>query len=104
MTMYKQISNVMERFDFAQVEKVMKFLDWKWASVAYQVPTVDQLKSCAYELLSSAVDGYEKQENKSIGFYASTGGFVAEVVTFAQATPRLKLSFYVESIECLKRN
>ena len=95
-----QVSDIMVRFDFEQVHKVMTFLDWKWVLLgptACAIPTIEDLKACAFDLLSTAVEGYEEQENKDIGYYVSTGGFVAEVVTCAGASPRMQLSFYVES-------
>ena len=89
-----KIPEIMDSFDFEQVHKVMTFLNWKWGGLS--VPTVEQLKSCAMELLDLAAYGYENSSHKSHGYSVATGGFVAEVETFSKADPKLTLTFYVD--------
>lgn len=97
--LYAQASDIMTRFDFDRVHTVMEALNWTWAFSPTGVPSTDELKSSAYELLCMAVDGYANQTNKDVGYYVSTGGFTAEVVTYSQSKPNLQLSFCVESRE-----
>lgn len=63
------IKEIMGSFDFEKVHEVMKFLNWKWASLSNEgIPTVDQLRDEARKLLKEAWD------KKST---ISTGGFTA---------------------------
>jgi hypothetical protein len=92
--LFNSVPDVMERFDFEQVHKVMIFLNWTWSGIG--VPSVEQLRSEAMHLLDTAILEYEKSSNKDIGMEVATGGFIAQVVTYAKAEPRLALTFYVD--------
>ena len=46
----KQITKLMERFDFEKVHNHMVATDWKWSSCE-GVPTMDQIKETALQLL-----------------------------------------------------
>ena len=99
MSLRDSISTIMERFDFEQVHHVMKFLNWRWAGVG--IPEVFQLEAQAIQLLEWAVKEYEEQGYPLSGMNVSTGGFVAEVVTFAKVQPRLQLTFYVDQVSTI---
>ena len=96
-TLQEHIPDVLELFDFTKTEKVMKFLEWRWAN-NYRTPTIDELKVYATKLLNQVVAGYEQLENKEFGYFISGGGFVAEVITFKSGPPRLVLTFYVDRV------
>ena len=95
-SLYAAIPIVMNRFDFAKVEKVMTFLNWRWA-LQGRVPTLDELEAEAYRQLSLCVAEYEKRGCPKSGMNVSSGGFQAQVMTFESGQPRLELSFYVDS-------
>jgi len=92
-TLSSQINGIMDRFDFEKVLKVMHFLNWRWNGKDL---TVGDLKSNALYLFDCVITGYEESEHKEYGFSCATGGFVAEVITFSNADPRLQLTFYVD--------
>jgi hypothetical protein len=100
-----QISQIMDRFNFKRVHQTMVALNWTWASARCPntdrstVPSIEQIKSAAYELLHCAATGYEGCSDQKSGFSVSTGGFTARVVVFSEAPPRLQLSFYVEEAD-----
>lgn len=49
----KEIDQIIERFDFVTVRKVMRFLNWQLAHEGSMViPTTDMLKATARELLN----------------------------------------------------
>jgi hypothetical protein len=94
MMIRRQIPEIMEDFDFEKVLRVMHFLGWKWRG---RDVTLQELRNCAQDLMYDAVDEYELEpELAATGSCVATGGFVAEVVTFAQAAPRMQLTFYVD--------
>jgi hypothetical protein len=96
MTLHNNLPIVMDRFDFDKVHKVMTFLNWTWAG-AGAVPTIDQLKSCAYELLHQAVQSYDECGSPSTGASVATGGFQATVDVYDSGATQLTLLFYVDS-------
>lgn len=87
-----QIQGILNSYDFYKVEKVMKALNWKWASHV-SVPTVPQMKRMAEDLLKQA----SKNSNKE-GYIVSSGGFQATAISEADYHS-LKLDFIVESFE-----
>jgi len=95
MNLYSKIDEVMDRFDFDKVHKVMTFLDWTWAWEG-TVPSVETLKAEAYRQLSTAIDVYVQQGEPKTGMTVASGGFQASVVTFVTGKPKLELLFYVD--------
>lgn len=93
MNLHAQIPDIMERFDFEKVLRVMSFLNWRWRGAA---PTMGDLRSTAMQLLDCAVLGYDGGPHS---YSCATGGFVAQVETFKNAEPRLSLIFYVDHAE-----
>lgn len=76
---------VLKEFNFTKVQRCMALVDWRWNTDLgeYSVPTVEQLKDCAADLLQEAV-----RRNTSVG----TGGFTASMDQFGEVT----LSFVLE--------
>ncbi len=99
MSLYDQIPEVMERFDFQKVHRVMEFLDWRWTSYG-AVPPLSALESTAYQLLNDAVREYLADPHPS-GMSVSTGGFTAEVITYRSGAEKIQLTFYVDSIAAM---
>ena len=97
MSLHDQISGVMDRFNFDKVHKVMTFLNWTWAS-SDGVPSIEELKSCAYYCLSQTVMEFEKHGCLPNGMNVSTGGFEATINVFQSGTTQLQLLFYVDCI------
>lgn len=91
--LHNQIHEVMGKFDFEKVLKVMHFLDWK---IRGEVVTLQDLKNTAHQCLWYAADGYEREGRGPYQYSVSTGGFIAEVQTFKNAEARLSLTFYVD--------
>ena len=98
-SLYAAIPILMNRFDFAQVHKVMTFLNWRWAltEAGHAVPSQSELEAEAYRQLTMCVAEYEKRGCPKSGMNVSSGGFQAQVMTFESGQPRLELSFYVDS-------
>lgn len=92
--LYRDINDIMTRFDFAQVAKVMEFMNWTWAGSS-NTPTVEEIQSTALMLLDGCVTNFVKEGYPSCGAYYATGGLAATVTTFGDV-PELKLVFKVE--------
>lgn len=92
-----QAQNIMDRFDFERVHKAMVALNWSWRGEG--VPSIDQLKATALQLMDYADLGYDCLIHKEFGYSTATGGFEARVETFTNAPPRLSLAFIVEHRE-----
>ena len=88
----KVLDSIMENFDFAKVRKVMKTLNWKWASAKGDedgVPTEQEIGDFAAKLLWDLV---RDPKNNVI----CTGGFYAEKDFSDPNDPWIELSFRVE--------
>ena len=69
-----QRAYLLEKFDFAQVLKVMDALDWKWATATGSArPTIEELKSTVDDLLDHTRVGMEGTERQY--YVCATGGF-----------------------------
>ena len=72
--LYDMLEDIMDNFDFRKVARVMKFLNWKWASLNGEehVPTETEIRTEARRLIISLIDkvGTDK-EIRSV----ETGGF-----------------------------
>jgi len=105
MSLNSQIDSIMDTFDFAKCQKVMEFLDWKWAldpvatvrasiysndtEVFYAVPTESQIRKSARQLMNHAVNEYKK--DKGSATFISSGGLAVSIIR-----DRLMLSFEIE--------
>jgi hypothetical protein len=73
----KMIDEIMEEFNFAKVQSVMDYLDWKWVG---KYVTVDMLREKAGRLLRDTAKlrlGEYKDEHWERGIINGTGGFSA---------------------------
>ena len=73
----KMIDDIMDEFNFAKVQNVMDYLDWKWVG---EYVTIEMLREEAERLLRGAADarlGRFKDEHWELGIQNSTGGFQA---------------------------
>jgi len=68
-----KIDNIINNFDFEKVNRVMQFLDWKWALTDYRIPTIKELKNHAYNILKEATSKALKNGEWSV----ACGGFKA---------------------------
>ena len=101
MSLYSKIPEVMDRFNFDKVLKVMTFLNWTWCApwpAGTAVPTIEELKSTAYSCLSQAVLEFEKTGSPPTGMNVSTGGFEATINVFRSGATELQLLFYVDCV------
>lgn len=78
------------KFNFYKVREVMRFLDWRWYTDPYDVPSVAQMKKSVYNLYRSA-----KNTSESHGKPITTdsGGFS---VTVDQKNNTAILRFCIE--------
>ena len=67
---FKAINRVVDMVEWGEVHKVMKYLDWKWAS-SDGVPEIYELKESALRLAEACVAGTIKHKN---GWFSATGG------------------------------
>jgi hypothetical protein len=83
------IETVIEKFPFEKVHQYMVATDWKWlipTRLTMGVPTIEELKDTARELLQEA------QNSKRPYSSCSTGGLVADKFTW-DGIIELRLSF-----------
>ena len=68
----KSINYIMDEFDFDRVHKAMMALNWQWYFIdgIYAIPTIEDLRYKAEQLLLDAISTLEKN------YYVATGGFV----------------------------
>ncbi len=81
-----QIADIMERFDFEKVARVMELMEWTWGDTYPHSPTVEQLEAHALDLF----DGV-REPNDGV----SSGGLRAS----ADAWNQLALDFVVVSAD-----
>lgn len=79
------IREIMEWFDFEKVEKTMKFFNWTWGETS--VPSVDELKQGATEILTECYNECRKEmrnddSKESYEWNVATGGFYAKVMIY----------------------
>ena len=85
-----KVDDIMNRFDFSKVHRVMEMLGWKWA-YSKGVPTIDEIRAEAKRLLVDAVT-----ERTNI----ATGGFRAVYEdAMDDNDPYIGLEFILEECE-----
>jgi len=80
LTVEDMIDEIMGEFNFGKVQDAMFHLNWKWAGTMKGVPTIDELREGAQELLESAAKsrlGNYIDEYHELGIVCQTGGFKA---------------------------
>lgn len=71
---FKAINNVVNMVEWDEVHKVMKYLNWKWAS-SDGVPEIYELKESALRLAEEVVAATIKAKS---GRFSATGGVECE--------------------------
>jgi hypothetical protein len=71
----KQIEDIMDKFNFGQVHRVMESLDWTWCGTGC-MPEEYDLRKGARQLLKQAAKMIDERCDTS-GGSTSTGGFLA---------------------------
>lgn len=94
-----KVEDVLDEFDFHKVQKVMEFLEWKWAK-SDGVPTVGELRKRARNLLR---DSASKALFRNEFCSTETGGLRAECWPAEEGDDiALRLSFILESFDTLE--
>jgi hypothetical protein len=93
------IKDIMDEFDFDQVERAMEALNWKWRG---ETPTIYDLRETAESLLRGAAKsrlGDFKDTHHEIAIINGTGGFEARAYCNKDKTKitGLDLAFIVSS-------
>ena len=92
------IDYILENFEFGRVNEAMTFLNWHWYGIG--IPSIDQLRDRARELLNDVVDAVNKKAdndpNQVANYYIATGGFYVDGSKYPDS-PKLylRLSFQV---------
>jgi hypothetical protein len=86
----ERFEDVMNRFDFVKVNKVMKLLNWTWGGTR-EVPSTVEMEMMCYSLLADLLD-HLKYTDTDYPFTCSSGGF--EVIVNEIGEPSLR--FIVE--------
>jgi hypothetical protein len=68
-------SRLMDRVQWEKIESVMKHLNWTWVFTNYEVPTIDQMKSCVDRLFDTVWEKMHSEGNTDEWYSSSTGGF-----------------------------
>ena len=95
----KQIEDIMDEFNFGEVQRVMESLDWTWSGTGC-VPEEYDLRKGARQLLKQAAEMIDDRCNVSGGSTA-TGGFLATSKAGCDNGDkwlRLDLHFCVDSV------
>ena len=95
----KQIEDIMDEFNFAEVQKVMESLEWTWSGTGC-IPEEYDLRKGARKLLKEAAKMIDDRLDLS-GGSTSTGGFLAiskAGCTCGDRWLRLDLHFCVDSV------
>ena len=97
------IESILNEFDFEKVHTILTKLDWGWVSdegegdlgVSFSVPSVEQLKYRAKQLLNDVLVKGRANKESDI-YYISSGGFKATYNRYLDVD-NLELEFIVES-------
>jgi hypothetical protein len=95
----EMIDNIIEHFEWKQVQEVMDYLDWQWRG---EYVTVAMLKETAEQLLRGAINSRLdkfRSESDEVGIINATGGLEAKAWCDEDKTHivRLELKFVLGS-------
>lgn len=98
-TLHAAIPEIMDRFKFDHVQRTMELLNWTWGWTwgNSKTPSIDELKSTAYHVLSGCVNMFIEKGRPKTGMLWATGGFQAMVHVYEGGREELQLVFYVDS-------
>jgi len=93
------IKDIMDEFDFYQVERAMDALNWKWLG---QTPSIEDLREEAERLLRGAAEsrlGHYRATHHDVAIINACGGFEAKAFCNGDKTKitGLDLAFVVTS-------
>jgi hypothetical protein len=91
---YDAIMDCLDEFDFEQVHKVMKFLDWQWADVG--VPEVSDLRKHCRKYLQNVIVGALERKDTGGEYIEGCGGFRFEAKLYEDGFLWLRMSFSIE--------
>jgi hypothetical protein len=89
---YDLIMDCLDEFDFERVQRVMTFLDWKYAD-SKEVPDAQYLRKKARKYL---IEAAKEALQKNCEFTCSTGGFRYEAKLYPDNFVWLRMSFIIE--------
>jgi len=95
------IDDFIDYFDWERVNDVMEHLDWRWATIGNDIPSIPQMKKHARKYLREVAEGVLKQATEkpdldSVNYYTSTGGFYYEATKYKDSDKiYLKMHFAV---------
>lgn len=69
----RRVASIMKNFDFERVHRCMTSLGWEWVGPPKAVPTIDQLRETAEELLKEVAETSSVDDVRCV----QTGGFEA---------------------------
>lgn len=94
----QQVNEILCTFDFEKVHKVMKFLNWKWASsrTEDQIPSLGELVLKAQELIYSSLAEISTQSTED--YFVMTGGFKVTIIRCYDGYLIIELMFVLEDI------
>jgi len=95
------IEDIMDEFDFDQVERAMEALNWKWRG---ETPSIEDLREEAERLLRGAAEsrlGHYRATHHDVAIINACGGFEAKAFCNEDKTKitGLDLAFVVTSWE-----
>lgn len=95
-----RISAVVRGFDFASVHRCMELLRWTWGDGlgSHGVPTIEQLRETATDLLGRTLRGFAAGEREA-GTGWRTGGFSTSIDERGQLDLRFELRTSTEQLQ-----
>lgn len=96
---YMAVDDVIEKFDFDKVAKVMDALDWKWmihSSNEFRRPTIDEMKIQIHVLFNSSVSWMDRIDKAVSG----SGGFNAICEKCKDSSFGYKLTIEFTAVSC----
>ena len=96
---YMAVDEIIEKFDFDKVIKVMDALDWKWmihSSNEFRCPTIDEMKIQIHVLFNSSISWMDRIDKATSG----SGGFNAICEKCKDSSFGYKLSIEFVATSC----
>lgn len=91
---YDTIMDCLDEFDFEQVHKVMKLLNWTWSSIE-GVPDLSDLRKSCRKYLQEVIRGALERKDEGGEFIMATGGFRYEAKLYPDGFLWVRMSFEI---------
>jgi hypothetical protein len=91
---YDTIMDCLDEFDFEQVHKVMKLLNWTWSSIL-GVPDVSDLRKSCRKYLQDVIVGALERKDTGGEYITATGGFRYEAKLYPDNFLWVRMSFEI---------